>query len=258
MHRVVRKHVSAQCRFLNLYGCTEAAGDSTCFEISPDFVLKDYHPPTSAIRESLPLGHPISQSCVFLLEPTTEQRHETLNVDFGESSEPRDERKGEICVGGCGLFYESGQSPSSHSASAFVEWSAEILQTAMEEGNGIWSDDWRPAESKVTLFRTGDLGCIDSTGLRDISYIQSSLEMLLGLLWFCGRLDHRVKLSGKFVHLLEIERSLKKLKSVADAVAVSRHPDLVIYIIASDDLKQESTSSLLSTFSIYLVQMKHL
>ena len=174
MHRVIRKHVSAPCRFLNLYGCTEAAGDSTCFEVSPDFSLKDYHPPAFTIHESLPLGHPISHSCVFLLEPATEQNDEMLNiVDFGESSESRDQRIGEICVAGRGLFYESGMAPSSHSTSAFVEWSKESLQTAMEGGHGIWSDDWRPAESKITLFRTGDLGCIDSTGLVNTSHRQS-------------------------------------------------------------------------------------
>ena len=105
---------------------------------------------------------------------------------------------GEICIGGPGLARGYLNAPDLTDA-AFVA---------------------HPHRPGARLYRTGDFG-----------YRRED-----GVLMFCGRRDHQIKIRGHRVELLEIERQLAALPDVSSAVVTAPEGaagrDLVAYVIA--------------------------
>lgn len=152
---MVRDCLPDSCSLLNLYGCTEAAGDSTWYEIGISFTFSSVDIPTSALSQSMPLGIPLDQTCILLMEPIAR------NDSEWNAQNDRNERIGEICITGEGLCHGYYNSHASEPDSSFFEVPVEEIRNWISTGFGFASDDWNP-KANAHFFRTGDLGCISS------------------------------------------------------------------------------------------------
>lgn len=149
--------------FLNLYGCTEAAGDSSCFEMPHQFNFELLKSPHAAASGFVPIGRPISQTCIILLN--TSASKDTEQIRLPGENQSQDAFFGEICIGGCGVCLGHYAFADSSKKSPLVDMDPVECQLHVSEGRGTVSDDWIWNELSISLFRTGDLGCFSEEGI---------------------------------------------------------------------------------------------
>lgn len=132
--------------------------------------------PVPQYDTNVPIGHPVQDTKVYLLD---------------EHLKPvADGQVGEICLAGEGLSHQYLNCPE--------------LNTERWVSNPFVTDD-----SYARLFRTGDLGRINSEG--EIEYL--------------GRRDRLVKVRGFRVELGEVEAALAQHPAMDQCVAVAKSPD---------------------------------
>eukprot|EP00210_Caulerpa_lentillifera_P002234 g2147.t1 len=181
--KLIRNHISSTCIFLNLYGCTEASGDSLAFEVPSNL---------SPFQDALmPIGFPIDKSCVLLL-------YQGGNLDEAEFSPVSAGSTGELCLAGRGLSkgYYNYQTKEQY----FFQMPSKEVQSWIFDGSGLVSTDWQWTEEGIEFFRTGDLASISIHGIK-----------------FVSRKDSYIKINGIRVNLLQIEHTLRSHKAVLNA-----------------------------------------
>src|SRR5262245_50249289 len=125
-----------------------------------------------------------------------------IDVLDGEGMPVADGSAGEICIGGNGL------------ARGYLNRAAQTAE--------VFRPDPFATIAGARLYRTGDLG----------------RRLADGSIEFLGRLDHQVKIRGYRVEPREVERALRDVPTVSDAIVVGRagrgtDQQLVAYLVCS-------------------------
>lgn len=156
--------MSDVCRLLNLYGCTEAAGDSTCFVV-PKAQFSQPVRPAMAVDDSMPIGSPIDGTCIVLMTVSDIDLEDGM-IDTNGLPDNR-VTVGEICIAGEGLCHgiQSPVKDDTSTESSFFWMSSTELQRNWQEGRVIPSDDWQFNDKDTKFVHTGDLGCLSPSGL---------------------------------------------------------------------------------------------
>ncbi|MCK4763469.1 MAG: amino acid adenylation domain-containing protein, partial [Candidatus Aminicenantes bacterium] len=199
-------------KILHCYGPTENTTFSTTFPVEKDY------------GERLPIGKPISNSSVYILNKY--KKLQPIGIP------------GELYVGGDGLARGYLNNPQL-TAEKFLSLSFDLDRSDKSEpitlyrtGEGAAhppskltsgrSSNFTGHNLPITLYRTGDLAC----------------RLPDGNIEFLGRIDHQVKVRGVRIELGEIENRLIEQNEVKEAVVIAREDKtgdkyLCAYIVAS-------------------------
>ncbi len=130
---------------------------------------------------AIPIGYPLDNTCIYILDSTLQPCPQNT--------------VGEICLGGSAL------------ARGYLQLEALTQQRFIPDPFSLTSG--------ARMYRSGDLGKINSDGLLEIQ----------------GRMDRQVKIRGYRIELGDIEAALKSHPNIHDAAVVSKQQQLVAHLV---------------------------
>lgn len=150
--------LSDDCKFINLYGCTEVAADSTFYEIDKNYFREGINK-----FGHMPIGYPISNTCIILLPNNLNSDNDAVApVLIGDT--------GNIWIGGMGICENYINSDDEQSNFKYVN--SKNLKKWLNDSDKSILSNFKDGicEKYIKFFNTGDIGVLnkESSNLKQI------------------------------------------------------------------------------------------
>ncbi|MEM6401049.1 MAG: amino acid adenylation domain-containing protein, partial [Cyanobacteria bacterium P01_D01_bin.116] len=199
IHAQKLQKIHPNCQLINGYGPTESTTFACCYQVPPN------HP----INKSIPIGYPISNTQVYILD------NHLQPVPIGVP--------GELYIGGDGLARGYLNRPEL-TAEKFIPnpfYKSKVKSQKSKEREG------KEKLPVTKLYKTGD----------KVRYLSD------GTIEYLGRLDNQVKIRGFRVELGEVETALCQHPQVKEAVVILQKQESIQRLIAYYVLNEETTNT---------------
>lgn len=215
-----------QCRWINLYGMTEAAADA-CAYLAPALTSADGNPAQEpATLHSVAIGNALPGQYCLLLSSDNTKENEQAKISVPESTATQDSLAKALFLTGDGLAQGYHQNPRA-TAESFLP----ACEATSDASAGEHVEPGVPMAPGQRMYNTGDWMYRHDHGLE-----------------FAGRRDQQVKVRGQRVELLALEHCVLNHPAVQECTALVVAKWDVLCLVLAVAKGAEITAATVRTF----------